>query len=146
MIDFGKKYRVKNEDEMLVLGEDFASILVSGSIVTLNGSLGAGKTVFVKGIANYLKIDEPIISPTFTLVQHYTAGVKKLYHLDLYRLSDPTEFDLIDGRYILSSDSIVCVEWSALINDYLKDKKYYSVEISIDQNGDREVQISKVGD
>lgn len=145
MIEFDKKYIVHNEDEMLSLAYEFASGLKQRSVVTLSGSLGAGKTVFVKGIAEYLGITEPIVSPTFTLVQHYTSGKNSLYHLDLYRLSDPTEFDLIDGRYILSSDSIVCIEWPLLIKDYLKNISYNSITISINQNGDREVVISKAG-
>ena len=145
MIEFDKKYIVHNEDEMLSLAYEFMAGLKQRSVVTLSGSLGAGKTVFVKGIAEYLGITEPIVSPTFTLVQHYTSGKNSLYHLDLYRLSDPTEFDLIDGRYILSSDSIVCIEWPLLIKDYLKNISYNSITISINQNGDREVVISKAG-
>ena len=145
MIEFDKKYIVHNEDEMLSLAYEFAAGLKQRSVVTLSGSLGAGKTVFVKGIAEYLGITEPIVSPTFTLVQHYTSDKNSLYHLDLYRLSDPTEFDLIDGRYILSSDSIVCIEWPLLIKDYLKNISYNSITISINQNGDREVVISKAG-
>ena len=145
MIEFDKKYIVHNEDEMLSLAYEFASGLKQRSVVTLSGSLGAGKTVFVKGIAECLGITEPIVYPTFTLVQHYTSGKNSLYHLDLYRLSDPTEFDLIDGRYILSSDSIVCIEWPLLIKDYLKNISYNSITISINQNGDREVVISKAG-
>lgn len=145
MTELNKKYIVTNEDEMLSLSYDFASGLDRDSIVTLSGSLGAGKTVFVKGIALYLGIKEPIVSPTFTLVQHYNSNGKSLYHLDLYRLSDSAEFDLIDGRYILSSGSIVCIEWPDLIKEYLKNMSYYSVEISINQNGEREVVISKAG-
>ena len=145
MIEFDKKYIVHNEDEMLSLAYEFATGLKQRSVVTLSGSLGAGKTVFDKGIAECLGITEPIVSPTFTLVQHYTSGKNSLYHLDLYRLSDPTEFDLIDGRYILSSDSIVCIEWPLLIKDYLKNISYNSITISINQNGDREVVISKAG-
>ena len=145
MIEFDKKYIVHNEDEMLSLAYEFATGLKQRSVVTLSGSLGAGKTVFVKGIAECLGITEPIVSTTFTLVQHYTSGKNSLYHLDLYRLSDPTEFDLIDGRYILSSDSIVCIEWPLLIKDYLKNISYNSITISINQNGDREVVISKAG-
>ena len=115
-----KEYIVHNEDEMTSLGSSFAKTLKPNTVISLTGTLGAGKTVFVRGLAEALGIKEPIISPTFTLVQHYD-GTLPLYHLDLYRLGEIDEFELIDGRSILSSESIICIEWPQLIESYLSD-------------------------
>lgn len=132
---------VLNEDEMFSLGREFSKTLLPNTVITLSGSLGAGKTVFVKGLADGLGIKEPIVSPTFTLVQLYEMGRIPLYHLDLYRLGTSEEFDLIDGRAILSSQSIVCIEWPDLINEYLTGENVIKIHISINSDKTREVEI-----
>lgn len=136
---------VQKEEEMESLGESFARTLKSNTIVVLEGTLGAGKTVFVRGIAKALGITEPIVSPTFTLVQQYKNGVLPLYHLDLYRLGEIDEFDLIDGREILSSKGVVCIEWPQLIKDYLRDDNTVYVSININDDKSRTVLIETKG-
>ena len=135
-----KEYIVHNEDEMTSLGSSFAKMLKPNTVISLTGTLGAGKTVFVRGLAEALGIKEPIISPTFTLVQHYD-GTLPLYHLDLYRLGEIDEFELIDGRSILSSESIICIEWPQLIESYLSDTNTVYVNIEIDEDKARRVTI-----
>ena len=134
------EYIVHNEDEMTSLGSTFAKTLKPNTVISLTGTLGAGKTVFVRGLAEALGISEPIISPTFTLVQHYD-GRLPLYHLDLYRLGEIDEFELIDGRSILSSESIICIEWPQLIESYLSDTNTVYVNIKIDEDKARRVTI-----
>ena len=87
---------IETEEEGRRLGET----LRKGDVVSLRGSLGAGKTVLAKGIAKALGITEAIVSPTFTLVQEYD-GKEKLYHLDLYRLSGEDEFESMGGEEFL---------------------------------------------
>ena len=120
-------------------GFDFASSLKRGDVVSLRGSLGAGKTVFAKGIARALGINEAIVSPTFTLVQEYD-GREKLYHLDLYRLSGDDEFESMGGEEFLYPDGITLIEWSEKIEDMLPEGTIF-VDLSILENGDREITI-----
>lgn len=79
-----------SEEETAALAARLVSFFKDGDVIVLEGRLGAGKTVFVRGLAVALGIDESLVnSPSFTLVNEY-PGVRPLYHFDLYRLSDPT--------------------------------------------------------
>lgn len=135
------KAHITTEDEMLLLGQEFSKKLRPNTVITLEGTLGAGKTVFVKGLSDGLGIKEPIVSPTFTLVQLYESGRIPLYHLDLYRLGCAEEFDLIDGRAILSSPSVICIEWPDLLKDYLTYMEIIKIHISINEDKTREIEI-----
>lgn len=136
-----EEMQIKNEKEMKSLAKRVCKKLKPGTVIALKGTLGAGKTVFVKGIAEGLGIDEPILSPTFTLVQHYEGGTIPLYHLDLYRLGDREEFELIDGRAIISSQSIICIEWYDIVSEYLKASPTVYVDIEINEDNTRNVEI-----
>ncbi len=111
--------------------------LVKGDVVSLRGSLGAGKTVLAKGIARALGITEAIVSPTFTLVQEYD-GSMKLYHLDLYRLSGEDEFESMGGEEFLYPDGVTLIEWSEKIESMLPPSTIY-VEITIGADGERTI-------
>ena len=100
--------RTKGEKETIRLGYALGKILTKGAVVSLRGSLGAGKTVFAKGVAQSLGIQEAIVSPTFTLIQEY-EGTLPLYHMDLYRIDSAEEFELI-GAY-LYGEGITLIEW-----------------------------------
>ena len=126
--------------ETEALGYEFASSLKKGSVVSLEGSLGAGKTVFAKGIARALGITEAIVSPTFTLVQEY-EGKEKLYHLDVYRISGEDEFESMGGEEFLYPDGITLIEWAEKIKDMLPDNTIY-VRISIREDQSREITVS----
>ena len=126
--------------ETEALGYEFASSLKKGSVVSLEGSLGAGKTVFAKGIAKALGITEAIVSPTFTLVQEY-EGKEKLYHLDVYRISGEDEFESMGGEEFLYPDGITLIEWAEKIKDMLPDNTIY-VRISIREDQSREITVS----
>lgn len=114
------EYRSESAEETEKLGEKLGNQLRKGQVVSLRGSLGAGKTVLAKGIAKALGIKEAIVSPTFTIVQEYD-GREKLYHLDLYRLSGDDEFESMGGEEFLYSDGITLIEWSEKIEDMLPD-------------------------
>ena len=72
-------------------GEELGKNAVPGTVICLNGDLGAGKTAFSRGFARGLEIPEPVTSPTFVIMQAYSGGRLPLYHFDLYRLEDPDE-------------------------------------------------------
>jgi tRNA threonylcarbamoyladenosine biosynthesis protein TsaE len=85
---------------------------MAGSVVLLYGDLGAGKTAFVKGLAEGLGISrEEVSSPTFTLVQEYRGGRLTLFHADLYRIEDPREIDDL-GLDELADDGVLAIEWA----------------------------------
>ena len=91
------EYKVvtNSEEETIVLAQNFESEKFDNMVICLIGELGSGKTIFTKGFANALGIDENITSPTFNIIKEYTSGEKNLYHMDVYRLEgDTTELGL----------------------------------------------------
>lgn len=128
-----------NHDETKAFGEALAAKLKSGDVIALSGSLGAGKTVLVKGVAQALKIKEAIVSPTFTLVQEY-EGIMPLYHLDLYRLSGEDEFESMGGEDFLYSDGLTFIEWSEKISSMLPDNTVY-IDIQIEKDLSRKITV-----
>lgn len=100
-----------SEGETSAAGRELSRRLAPGTVVLLTGDLGAGKTAFVKGLAEGLGIDPlEVSSPTFTLIQEYRGGTLPLYHVDLYRLN-PREADDLGLDEIAGSGGIMAVEW-----------------------------------
>lgn len=90
---FEFEYISSNEEDTKNLGREFAKYLAKGTIITLNGELGSGKTVFLMGIASYFNIEQDVCSPTFTIVNEYNISRDfPIYHFDVYRLRDSDEF------------------------------------------------------
>jgi len=87
-------------------------------MLALHGDLGSGKTCFVTGIARALQITEPITSPTFTIINEY-AGKMSLYHMDLYRISQPDELFSLGLEDYFSGDGITVAEWAERAGDLL---------------------------
>ncbi len=131
--------KTKSTEETEALGRKVGNDLKKGDVVSLRGSLGAGKTVIAKGIARSLGIDEAIVSPTFTLVQEYD-GREKLYHLDIYRLSGEDEFESMGGEEFLYPDGITLIEWSEKIDSMLPDGTIY-IDITINDDLSRSINI-----
>jgi tRNA threonylcarbamoyladenosine biosynthesis protein TsaE len=100
-----------SEEETMTAGAALARRLSAGDVVLLHGELGAGKTAFVRGIAQGLgaRVDD-VSSPTFTLIQEYDSGRLTLYHVDLYRLN-PAEVDDLGLEELVDSGGIVAIEW-----------------------------------
>lgn len=133
--------RSLSASETETVGRKLGESLRKGDVVSLRGSLGAGKTVLAKGIAESLGITEAIVSPTFTIVQEY-SGREKLYHLDLYRLSGDDEFESMGGEEFLYPDGITLIEWSEKIDDMLPDNTIF-VDITISDDGSRNIDITR---
>lgn len=101
-------------------GRQLGEQLKGGEILLLSGPLGAGKTIFVKGLAAALGIDrQEVTSPTFTLVNPY-AGTLLLYHIDLYRLNDgPSAAHAVDLEELLSDENaVIVIEWAERLGNY----------------------------
>lgn len=103
-------YLTRSEAETMRFASALAGMLDAGDTVLLEGDLGAGKSVMARGVARALGIAGAMPSPTFTLLIPY-EGTKKLYHFDLYRLSDPDEFYAAGLDEFIGSDGIALVEW-----------------------------------
>ena len=115
------KYTSRCEEDTLELAENIESEKFPGMVICLNGELGSGKTVFVKGFAKALGIQETITSPTFSLVKEYLDGEMPLYHMDVYRIEDSKEsFGLSD---YLNQDGVCIIEWPEMIEDQLPEER-----------------------
>ena len=106
-------------EETLALGEQLGRAAQPGDVYTLVGDLGVGKTVLTQGIAQGLEIDEPICSPTFTIVQVYEEGRMPFYHFDVYRIGDVSEMDEIGYEEYFYGDGVCIVEWGLMIEELL---------------------------
>lgn len=111
-----------SEEDTKELGRKLAGILPSGSVIALDGDLGAGKTVFTKGFCEGAGVTSRVTSPTFTIVNEYIGGRFPVYHFDTYRLEGPDDFldsGLDDYFY---QDGICVIEWSSVIGELLPPK------------------------
>lgn len=105
------------------LGRELGEKAVSGQIYCLSGDLGTGKTLFAKGFAKGLGIDDPVSSPTFTIVQEYEDGRIPFYHFDVYRVTDIEEMYEIGYEEYFYGHGVVLIEWAELIDEILPDKR-----------------------
>ncbi len=112
------EYRVttKNELETIEIAQNFESEKFPNMIICLDGELGSGKTVFTKGIANALGIDETITSPTYTIIKEYN-GELPLYHMDVYRLDGNIDETGIEEYF--NKGGVVVIEWADTIKNIL---------------------------
>lgn len=124
-----KIYHSNSEQETVDIASQYAQTLQDGDIVCLNGTLGAGKSVFARSIIRTLCGDPDLIvpSPTFTLVQMYETPAFPIWHFDLYRLKDPEEIYEIGWDEALS-DGVLLIEWSEKL-EYLKPKKSHRIDV-----------------
>jgi tRNA threonylcarbamoyladenosine biosynthesis protein TsaE len=129
--------RTKSAEETINLGERIGSALEGGSVIALSGNLAAGKTTLAKGIARGAGVEEELTSPTFTLISEY-SGRMPLYHIDMYRLNGPTEFQNIGAEEMLYGSGICIIEWSDKIESLLPGN---SVRISLEPSGEDERKI-----
>ena len=109
----------------------------AGEIFCLLGDLGVGKTVFTQGFAKGLGIEEPICSPTFTIVQEYEEGRIPFYHFDVYRICDIDEMEEIGYEDYFYGEGVCFIEWANLIEEILpKDRKIITIEKDLEKGFD----------
>ena len=106
-----------------MLGESAAP----GQVYALVGDLGVGKTVFTKGFAEGLGIEEPVNSPTFTILQIYEEGRLPLYHFDVYRIEEPEEMEEVGFDDYIYGDGVCLIEWANRIEEILPGETIYVV-------------------
>lgn len=116
VIEMEYKITTHNERETIELAQNFESEKFPNMIICLDGELGSGKTVFTKGIANALGIQESITSPTFTIIKEY-EGELPLYHMDVYRLNGDVDGTGIEEYF--TKGGVVMIEWADMIKDIL---------------------------
>ncbi len=118
----------KSEKETINLAKKYARQLKGGQIIALEGELGAGKTVFVRGLAQGLGIKNKITSPTFVLMKVYKVNkrnIKHFVHIDAYRLSNDYDLENIGAYEYFSRDSVVVIEWAQKIPSLKKNITHY---------------------
>lgn len=126
------------------IGTEIGGHLDRGDVVALHGPLGAGKTTLVKGIARSLGIEEPVTSPSFTLISEYDGKRQDqpitLYHIDLYRISHPREIEDLGIEELLETRGICVIEWAEKAEGFLPDSAI-QIDISLLKGEKRNVEI-----
>ncbi|MBQ3038729.1 MAG: tRNA (adenosine(37)-N6)-threonylcarbamoyltransferase complex ATPase subunit type 1 TsaE [Clostridia bacterium] len=123
-------YKSNSPKETENIARAFSKELKSGDVLCLNGDLGVGKTAFVQGLVKALGVNEPISSPTFTIVNCY-EGTLPIYHFDVYRIDDSDEMYEIGFEEYVYGNGISIIEWSEKIADILPENRY-EIEICKD--------------
>jgi len=121
-------------EETFAIGVKIGQQAQAGHIYTLTGELGAGKTVFTQGVARGLGIEEPVCSPTFTIIQEYKDGRLPFYHFDVYRIGDIEEMEEIGYEDYFFGEGVCLVEWANLIQELLPEQV---IEITIEKDLER---------
>lgn len=129
-------FKSNSEIETKEFAKKFASKLNKGDVLVLSGDLGSGKTKFTEGFLSYFGLENEISSPTFTIVNEYYKDNINIYHFDVYRLEDSSEFYAIGGDEYFEK-GICIIEWGELIDDALP-KKYIKIDFSRSSENDDE--------
>lgn len=127
-----EKITTYSEKETIEIAQNLESEKFPNMIICLDGDLGSGKTVFTKGFAHALGIEENITSPTFNIIKEYTIGEMPLYHMDVYRLDGNTEGVGIEEYY--NKGGVVIIEWADTIQDILPKERLDIKFKVIDEN------------
>ena len=133
---------LKNTSETISFGKHFVKKLKPKSIILLKGPIGAGKTSFVQGVGQGLRIKESITSPTFALSHHYQSGSMYLIHMDLYRIKSylsARELLIEEEDELETNNGLLIIEWPELIEPILE--MYWSIEISYAYKDGRNFKI-----
>jgi tRNA threonylcarbamoyladenosine biosynthesis protein TsaE len=136
-----KTIRTDSEEDTVAVGRELASTLSAGDVLLLCGDLGAGKTAFVRGLAEGLGVArDEVSSPTFTLIQEYRGGRLPLFHVDLYRIEDPREFDDL-GLDEIGEGGVLAIEWA----ERLPQPPPGAIRVWIEHAGETQRQITLIG-
>lgn len=127
--------------ETFRLGEKLGQQALPGQIYTLNGDLGVGKTVFTQGVARGLGIQEPVNSPTFTIIQEYPEGRLPFYHFDVYRIGDVEEMEEIGYDDYFFGEGVCLIEWAKLIEEILPEQV---ISVTIEKNLEKGFDYRKI--
>lgn len=121
------------------LGSRLAASLGPGDIVVLAGGLGSGKTLFTRGLATGLGVDEPVVSPSFVLVREYRSGFTPVIHVDVYRLGSINEFEDLDV-FESARDGVLVIEWGSAVEAVLP-RDHLRIEFEVDDDESRTLRF-----
>ena len=134
-------YESFSEEMTFEIGKKLGEKADKGEIICLEGDLGVGKTVFTKGFAEGLNIEENIDSPTFTIVQEYTEGRLPLYHFDVYRIGDISEMDEIGYEDYFFGEGVCLIEWASRIEELIPES---AIHVIIEKDMSRGFEYRRV--
>jgi len=138
------KITSRSEQDTVELAQNIESEKFPNMVICLQGDLGSGKTIFTKGFASSLGIDEAVTSPTFNIIKEYNSGEMDLYHMDVYRLDGKVD-DLGIEEYF-SKNGIVIIEWADMIKDYLPEERLeIKIKLSEEDEDTRIIVITPYG-
>ncbi len=129
------RFDSSSPQETLELGIRLGTYVPGGTVLALDGDLGAGKTLLAKGIAQGLAVDEHITSPTFTIVNQYLSGRLPFHHMDIYRIEDEEELWEIGIEEYFDNESVSVVEWPDRLGGILP-KEHVTVQLEKAYGGD----------
>ncbi len=132
--------KISSEEEMINCGREFAKTVKAPQVIELIGDVGAGKTTFVRGLAEGLGIKTPVTSPSFTISKEYAYDGGRLVHYDFYRLPDPGLMAEDLDEAISDPHAIVLVEWANSVENILP-ANTKRIEIKYNDDGTREVTL-----
>ena len=127
--------------ETEAVGAALAAKLSPGAVIAYRGDLGAGKTAFTRGLARGLGIQDPVTSPTYTIVNEYLSGKMPLFHFDMYRLRSADDLFDIGWDDYLERGGVCAVEWSENVEDALEDP----ITVTIEKLSDNDRRITITG-
>ena len=136
--------RTSSVEETQAVAGAWAGVVEPGSVVALDGDLGAGKTHFTQGLASALGVAETVTSPTFNLVVEYRSGRIPLYHFDLYRLEEAEQLEDLAFYEYMEGDGVSCVEWASKFPDELPDDRL-EVFMAVEGEGVRIIRARAFG-
>lgn len=136
------RYSSDSENDTVRIGKALGRGLRRGAVVAFYGDLGAGKTAFIRGVAQGLGIDARVTSPTFTIVNEYPGRVP-LFHFDMYRLGSADELFEIGWEDYLHRGGVCCVEWTENVEDAIPPE---AIRVEIEKTGDNSRTITVTGE
>lgn len=136
------QYITKSANETKLLGRELAKKLRGGEVLCLDGDLGSGKTVFTSGIVDFFLQNKRVLSPTFTIVRHYTihqSNISDIYHIDLYRIADNNAINHLGLAQIFGQQKVVTVvEWAQRLGQLIP-KNRINISIKLLNENEREI-------
>jgi len=138
-------YHSNSPEETYTIGFKLGKEAKKGQVFCLAGDLGVGKTVFTKGFAKGLGINELVTSPTFNIVNVYDDGKLPFYHFDVYRIEDPREMEEIGYEEYFYGEGVTFIEWAILIKDLIPaNSRWIKIDKALDKGFDyRRIEIEK---
>ena len=138
------KITTYSEEETIELAQNIESEKFPNMVICLRGDLGSGNTIFTKGFAQAMAVQEEVTSPTFNIIKEYLSGEMPLYHMDVYRLDG--KVDELGIEEYFTKKGVTIIEWADMIPDYLPDKRLdIKIRNSEDDENKRTITITPYG-